>query len=609
MTFWEILGIEATTDIRKIRHAYASLSKECHPETEPEKFQQLYQAYQKALAFAKENRTPLRESTAGESREELKEGTAQESPDGSRQREELKADTEQAAASMFDGLEQMSEEADDAPLEPELQIPDYIKNISGQSTAVIAEGLEAFRETFEAKGKKDWEKFMTRPEFLRVQFEEGFVVGLSDYLMRQTIYPVEKLPFDLVKELVFAYNPFMEEHWKEGVLLEDDGFSMLVDVLNRNERFAAVIRKLEAPNMLNQVVKYWAYYGIYSSIKKNGEVQDSKHWNRYLAEIAGRLFYLKDGVKTQVDKNFYPMFEFLIREGPTFSQELYSYLIERFKLADAEHSSRWQDVRGIYRAIEEKGIVIEDEKKAQEKQRKEIRILMDEIEKLYCLDAESDRGKIREFFRSEIYDRHKLDAELLDDKLHLFACVDARLFSKVFTEEYIKFYDEVYAKTPTETGKKVYTQMQYYRNTDLAIGEGFSEITENRQEWVLKYFFEEGFTRAWPSLPKGGMPVVYRELLTDHLWALSEQRHYEWDLETDGHLYALRKEGSYLFVYDNMCYAQTGEKAALTIQEYYQILENLMEFYLENYTCTEETKEQWNNLMERAGEICGSNRN
>ena len=59
MTFWEILGIQETTDTRKIRHAYATMSKECHPETEPERFQQLYQAYQYALAFAKGNRASL----------------------------------------------------------------------------------------------------------------------------------------------------------------------------------------------------------------------------------------------------------------------------------------------------------------------------------------------------------------------------------------------------------------------------------------------------------------------------------------------------------------------------------------------------------------------
>ena len=46
MTIWGILNIEKTTDRTKIRHAYAKMSKVYHPEREPEKFQELYGAYQ-----------------------------------------------------------------------------------------------------------------------------------------------------------------------------------------------------------------------------------------------------------------------------------------------------------------------------------------------------------------------------------------------------------------------------------------------------------------------------------------------------------------------------------------------------------------------------------
>lgn len=595
MTFWEILDLQETTDVRKIRHAYAQLSKECHPETDAEEFKKLYQAYQDALAFAKGNRAMLpkeydnKKAVKGHNAGHETENTYRDSP-------------------MFDGLGQQPEQAEDAVPEQEVQIPDYIKNISGQSTAAINAGLEAFRQTFEAKGRKDWKKFMTRPEFLRVQFDEGFATALSDYLMHQTVYPVEKLPFDLVKELVFAYNSFMEEHMNRGVLFEDDGFNVLRSVLSSNERFDAVAKRHDAPESFNEVVKYWAYYGIYSSIKKTGALQDGGNWNRYLSEIAGRNGYVKDGVKTPVDKLFYPMFEFLIKEGPVFSEELYRYLIKRFRLADAKRSSRWQDVGGIYQAIEEKGVVIESETKVQEKQRDEVRFIMDEIEKLYCLEGERNREKIRDFFHSEVYGRHKLDGGLLEDKLLIFSCLEKRLFSKVFTEEYLKFYDEVYAKTPTETGDYVYSKMQYYHNTDLKIGEGFSEITENRQEWVLKYFFEEGFTSVWPTRSKGGMQVVYRGLLTEQLNAFAGQRHYERDLYKDGHLYALRKADGYLFVYDNMKYEQYGEKTELMAWEYYHIMEKLMDFYLQKYTCMKSTKEEWNSLMKKAGEICGCNR-
>ena len=49
---WDILQIEATTDKREIKKAYARRAKEIHPEEKPEEFQMLYEAYQRALGYA-----------------------------------------------------------------------------------------------------------------------------------------------------------------------------------------------------------------------------------------------------------------------------------------------------------------------------------------------------------------------------------------------------------------------------------------------------------------------------------------------------------------------------------------------------------------------------
>lgn len=51
-TIWDILGIEETKDKKKIKIAYAKKSKNVHPEEDPEGFQNLYNAYKTALAFA-----------------------------------------------------------------------------------------------------------------------------------------------------------------------------------------------------------------------------------------------------------------------------------------------------------------------------------------------------------------------------------------------------------------------------------------------------------------------------------------------------------------------------------------------------------------------------
>lgn len=49
---WDILQMEATTDKREIKKAYARRAKEIHPEEKPEEFQMLYEAYQRALGYA-----------------------------------------------------------------------------------------------------------------------------------------------------------------------------------------------------------------------------------------------------------------------------------------------------------------------------------------------------------------------------------------------------------------------------------------------------------------------------------------------------------------------------------------------------------------------------
>lgn len=50
---WSILGIEVTTNISKIKAAYAKKAKLVHPEEYPEEFQELQKAYKSAIKYAK----------------------------------------------------------------------------------------------------------------------------------------------------------------------------------------------------------------------------------------------------------------------------------------------------------------------------------------------------------------------------------------------------------------------------------------------------------------------------------------------------------------------------------------------------------------------------
>ena len=80
---WDVLQIEPTKNIREIKRAYARRSKEIHPEEKPEEFQNLYEAYQRALRYASYG-------TESEERKETGDKTAQKADEESLPEEENK---------------------------------------------------------------------------------------------------------------------------------------------------------------------------------------------------------------------------------------------------------------------------------------------------------------------------------------------------------------------------------------------------------------------------------------------------------------------------------------------------------------------------------------
>lgn len=63
---WKVLGIEPTTDKKKIKKAYAETVKGCHPEEHPEEFKKVYEAYQMALKNCSAGTDDIKRSVAHE---------------------------------------------------------------------------------------------------------------------------------------------------------------------------------------------------------------------------------------------------------------------------------------------------------------------------------------------------------------------------------------------------------------------------------------------------------------------------------------------------------------------------------------------------------------
>lgn len=80
MEVWKVLGIEPTTDKRKIKKAYAHRGREVHPEEKPDDFRILHAAYQEALKYAEVSGTMQPDAKKEEDAEQsdVFEGTEEE---------------------------------------------------------------------------------------------------------------------------------------------------------------------------------------------------------------------------------------------------------------------------------------------------------------------------------------------------------------------------------------------------------------------------------------------------------------------------------------------------------------------------------------------------
>lgn len=60
---WDTLGIDETTDIKKIKAAYSILAKQYNPEEHPDKFMEIHNAYKEACEYARNNRRFIPENS------------------------------------------------------------------------------------------------------------------------------------------------------------------------------------------------------------------------------------------------------------------------------------------------------------------------------------------------------------------------------------------------------------------------------------------------------------------------------------------------------------------------------------------------------------------
>ena len=597
-TIWSILDMEETTDRKKIRHRYAVLSKSCHPEKEPEKFQQLHQAYQQALKWAKTNEK--QEEETGQKQEEdswFEHFTFREEQDVEERTEP--AETDVFFSGILSGEKWESEESEEN-ISSEVFFSGMYEIVLQQMTSVEQDGLVSFQNYFESSGEKDWKMYMTTPEFLRAQYEEAFMWQLAQYLKTKAKELSGALSYSLVKELYFSYYPLFEREMGE---VFDSGLGALFQVLFQQKDIQAIIKLYEEPSVKSEVIKYRAYYKLFCAIKKNGANQREKEWEVSLVDLA-RTTFIENGIVSHREKHVFVLLAFLIEEAPVLPDGIYQLLIEKFNLFRLDGSLEVEEKKPLYQAILAKCSNMElfQQKKLDEKA--ERRQLMEEMQIwYYSVLTEEDRPRLRQYFNSGLFYTYHLDSWFLDYRMLVFA-LEYKCFPKIFLEEYLAFYHKIYEETGSDVGRELYQLFSEYL-MECDVKEEYPEVDENQKEWILQYFFEESLTRVWKSSSKAGMKSVYKSIIMDHFEAIADKKNYEWDLWSEGHLKAEKSGAYYIFSYDTR-----KEQVTLPLTEYFQIVEEMLEIYMGRYFMSSIEKRTVNEQKERAKEVAyGNHRN
>ena len=250
MNIWETLGIEPTTDVKLIRRRYAELVRLYHPEDQPEIYQEIVEAYQKALTYARSRNTRLENSLrkASDSQEasELEEeanGKPNSSLNFENVTEETRIENEESETSILD-------------------FSDYQQSTDKTSDSFNFETFKA--EEDEPKSPLDFSSYNEAAYLIRNAIES--IVGNDDYNQEEQEY--------LWRQFFHQYQYDMST--VQSILEEMD-----VYIFNKPEQFSIIIPLLEdyVPDF-----KYWGYYYKLKHWKvkratayKNGEsLEDAK---------------------------------------------------------------------------------------------------------------------------------------------------------------------------------------------------------------------------------------------------------------------------------------------------------------------------------------------
>ena len=270
MNIWETLGIEPTTDVKLIRRRYAELVRLYHPEDQPEIYQEIVEAYQKALTYARSRNTrpenSLRKASDSQEATELEE-EANEKPNSSLHfenlTEETKTENEESERSSLDfsdyqqSTDKFSDsfnfetfKAEENEQKSTLDFSDYDEEVqlNGDSEERATNTLNF--ETFGDEENRGQEG-TTRSTLDFSSYNE------AAYLIRNAIESIVKNDDYSPEEQEHLWRQFFHQYQYDMDIVQSVLEEMDVYIFNKPEQFSILIPLLEdyIPDF-----RYWGYY-------------------------------------------------------------------------------------------------------------------------------------------------------------------------------------------------------------------------------------------------------------------------------------------------------------------------------------------------------------
>lgn len=222
MSYWELLGIPPTDDITLIKKAYAEKSKLYHPETHPEQFQELHQAYKFLVAQCKRKKA-YEEKVQSEEKTKQPELLTLDIP-----AEQIawgfsapvNTPTDKPAPTQTPIAESQTPPSEQKTIQPDA---DFLNLVEQHATDPMENDplILQLKKMLDKKAKvlypTAWRKYFFNREFLKRQYDPAFLKVFTAVIwqkleesVKNPNHPYRKLPIWLYNYLNIVYGAFDE---------------------------------------------------------------------------------------------------------------------------------------------------------------------------------------------------------------------------------------------------------------------------------------------------------------------------------------------------------------------------------------------------------------